>query len=134
MILDNKITHHERKVYTLFELIGDLGGVNQIIVTLFSIFMDYFVSKLYEYETVSEFTQCKSAVSINEEASENKLSKSKAKVEEHDSMSPPKPIQKTIELGKSINKIISSQVINEPSQRQLSNQQSQLIGMQDHAF
>lgn len=57
--LDNKITHYERRVYGLYQLIGDIGGINQIILALFSILISIYTNKLYEFIAVSEFYKSK---------------------------------------------------------------------------
>lgn len=53
--LSNKVTHYERRIYSIFELFGDIGGANQIVMILIGYSLTIYSSKLYEFESVSEF-------------------------------------------------------------------------------
>lgn len=55
--IDNIITMYERKVYSLYQLISDIGGLSQIILILFSLVTRIYTNKLYEFEAVSEFNR-----------------------------------------------------------------------------
>lgn len=132
--IDNKIIHHERKVYNLFELIGDLGGVNQIIVTLFGFFIEYYTNKLYEYETVSEFTKYKSDINLNLKASKNKIKSLQSSIEESKALLRNEPYQKAIDFSKNLNKMLTSFVSNDSRQIQLFNQNQNLKSTNGQAF
>lgn len=119
--IDNKIIHHERKVYTLFELIGDLGGINQIILAFFGLFMNYYTAKLYEYETVLEFTKFKFDINHNQNESKNQFKSQKILMKESNPKSHSEPFQKAIDFGKNLNKMLTSFVSNESKQIQLFN-------------
>lgn len=55
----NKITHYERKVYSILDVISDVGGFNQIVIMLFGFLFKMYSNKLYEFESVSEFYKMK---------------------------------------------------------------------------
>lgn len=74
----NKVTHYERRVYNISDLIGDIGGINQIATVLIAFLLKMYSNKLYEFFSVSEFNLIKpnlshSSISIYDE-SENKRS------------------------------------------------------------
>ena len=55
--MDLNMTHYERKVYTVFDMLSDVGGLNGIFITIFGIitslwqfnaFDNYMVSRLFK--------------------------------------------------------------------------------------
>lgn len=53
--LDNEVVNYERRVYSLFDLISDIGGFYGIIKALTVLFMNEFTTKIYNYYTVNKF-------------------------------------------------------------------------------
>ena len=56
-ILDSKYQVIQRQVFTVLDLISQVGGVNQIILLLLSFFMHIFISKVYMETLLSNFYQ-----------------------------------------------------------------------------
>ena len=52
IILDKRTHLSERKAYTFFTLIGDLGGFYGAIVILPSLFMNWYSSKMFQVDIV----------------------------------------------------------------------------------
>ena len=36
---DNRLMFHERKIYNFFDLLGELGGVTEVIMIFFGVFL-----------------------------------------------------------------------------------------------
>lgn len=52
IFLDNEVVHYERRVYNLYDMIGDIGGIYQVLFTLFSFFLSMYTLKLYGFQMV----------------------------------------------------------------------------------
>ena len=46
--LSDKMRTHERQAYTLFTMLGDLGGFNSAIILLPSYLMSFYSARMYE--------------------------------------------------------------------------------------
>lgn len=117
MFIDNKIIQHERKVYTLFELVGDLGGILQIIFTSLSIFMNYYTNKLYEFITVSRFGSTRSWVKEERNDSDCDLVSQQINPQFENQNKHRQKIS-TSKLKKNIKKMIDSNSLKEESKQQ----------------
>lgn len=53
--LDNQVLHYERRVYNLYNMIGDIGGINQVVMSILVIIMNMYTNKVYDYFTANEF-------------------------------------------------------------------------------
>lgn len=70
-VMENKITTYERRVYNVYEFIGDIGGINQIILSLLTFFMNFFSNKVYQFSASSDFYKNKISSNLNLEKEEN---------------------------------------------------------------
>lgn len=55
--LDNQAVHHERRVYNLYEMIGDIGGISQVILTLFMLALNQYTGPLFFFSFVNRLFQ-----------------------------------------------------------------------------
>lgn len=53
--LDNEICHYERRIYNLYELIGDIGGIYQIILSIFAIALNHYTGINLKFLLVNRF-------------------------------------------------------------------------------
>lgn len=53
ILLDNESVHYERRVYNLYDMIGDIGGIYQVVIALFFFFINLYTSKLYDFMLVN---------------------------------------------------------------------------------
>lgn len=53
--LDNRIQHYERRVDNLYDMIGDIVCINQVVMTIFMVIMNIYTNKVYDYVTANEF-------------------------------------------------------------------------------
>lgn len=53
--LDNRVQHYERRVYNLYDMISDIGGINQVLMTLCMVLMGIYTNRIYEYFTANEY-------------------------------------------------------------------------------
>ena len=56
-MLDSKYQVIQRRVFSLLDLIGQIGGVNQIVLVLLSFLMNIFIYKVYIETLLSNFYQ-----------------------------------------------------------------------------
>lgn len=57
LYLDNESVHYERRVYNLYDMIGDVGGIYQVVFTLFYFFSNRYTSKLYGLQMINGLHQ-----------------------------------------------------------------------------
>lgn len=53
--LDNQVVHYERRVYNLYDLIGDIGGIYQIVISVFVFALNQYTEKLFNFYSVNRF-------------------------------------------------------------------------------
>lgn len=53
--LSENFTEHQREVYNLFTLLGDLGGVADVIISILSLFISPISDLSYSFEAISKF-------------------------------------------------------------------------------
>lgn len=53
--LDNSIHYYERKVYNLYDMISDIGGINQVVITFCMVIMNIYTNRIYDFFTAQEF-------------------------------------------------------------------------------
>lgn len=58
--IDNQIMNYERKVYNLYDMIGDVGGIYSVLISIFLLFMNKYTEKLYNYSATTDYLRYKS--------------------------------------------------------------------------